>query len=206
MLPFTFLSLPACKTVPDLALELWNEIMSYYGAKSRAYHNLDHLRQMLGGLETWTGQAVQDAEILGFSIFYHDLIYQVPGRNNEARSAQRAVEVLEELGLAEDRIARCHDQILATKTHQLNRQDDPDQAILLDLDLAILGSEREDYRDYSQRIRREYRIIPGPLYRSGRKKVLRSLMDLPRLFHTVNYRERYESIARDNLQWELSQL
>ncbi|MEM7572990.1 MAG: hypothetical protein AAF433_08815 [Bacteroidota bacterium] len=206
MLKANFISLAACASFPELALELWEEIAVEYGAKKRAYHNLDHLRQMLDGLDTWTGQAVQDAEILGFSIFYHDLIYQVPGRNNEARSAQRAVEVLEELGLAEDRITRCHDQILATKTHELNRQDDPDQAILLDLDLAILGSKREDYQNYTKRIRREYRIIPGPLYRSGRRRVLHSLLDVPRLFHTEHYRERYESIARDNLQWELTQL
>ena len=77
--------------------------------------------------------------------------------------------------------------------------DDPDTRVLLDVDLAILGSAPARFAYYQRAIREEYRWVPEPLYRSRRTALLRSFLDRPSVYLTLWFRDRLERRARQNL-------
>ncbi|MEM9024958.1 MAG: hypothetical protein AAGB22_14530 [Bacteroidota bacterium] len=187
----------------DWQARCWQELQTHYSEKHRHYHNLDHLEYMFRLWEHHQ-QQWQDAAIVAFAIFYHDAIYNVKRKDNEEKSAELAAKRLNELGLSNDRIARCVQHILATKAHHLS--EDPDTNLLVDIDLAILGDTPEVYRAYTQKVRKEYRIYPDLLYKPGRKKVLRHFLAMPRIYHTDILYHHREQAARQNLEAELAAL
>lgn len=183
--------------------ELWTEIETHYSAPRRHYHNLDHVAYaMEKALAHRDG--IEDVATLQFSVFYHDLVYDVLRDDNEEKSAEKAEEYLASLGVPAEKIAYCREQILATKTHGNNS--DHDTNYLLDVDLAILGESIPIYRDYAEKIRREYSMYPIKVYKKGRKDVLSRLLDRDRLFQTYEFYTRYEARARENLRREWEEL
>ena len=69
--------------------ESWNKIETAYGQSSRYYHNLTHLIHLLN-LAFQDQNNIQDFDTLLFSIFSHDIVHQIPGENNELKSAEIA--------------------------------------------------------------------------------------------------------------------
>ena len=51
--------------------ECWNEIENNYSAKTRYYHNLEHLENMFRELDKVKSN-VKDLDTLSFAIYYHD--------------------------------------------------------------------------------------------------------------------------------------
>jgi len=179
----------------------WADIERAYSGKGRHYHTLDHLETMFQWADQVSDQ-LDDREVIDWAIFYHDIIYNVFRKDNEEQSAAFAKKVLADLGVAPDRVERCVRHIQATQLHQWSG--DPDCNYLLDMDLGILGSERERYEWYTQQIRKEYRIFPDLLYKPGRKKVLEHFLGLDSIYKTEYFRTLLEEQARNNLKWELS--
>ena len=154
-------------------LECWNEIEKNYSSKSRHYHNLEHLENMLSELSKIQSE-VKDVDCLLFAIYYHDIVYKTTKSNNEHQSALKFKNRI--VNTSFDKLYECISQIEATKEHRIS--DDYDTNILLDLDLSILGKSPEEYKKYSESIRKEYQIYPDFIYRKGRKKVLKSILEL----------------------------
>ena len=77
---------------------------------------------------------------------------------------------------------------------------------LLDADLAILGKDWETYENYIKQIRKEYSIYPDFLYNLGRKKILIHFLEFEEIFKTEHFKAKYEKIARENIQKEISML
>ncbi len=181
--------------------KVWKYLLKQYGGKGRAYHNLTHISSMMS---LWrTHKAIfEDTDILAFSIFFHDIIYNPLRKDNELKSAEYASTILQNAGVEQERVQHCYQQILLTKSHQ-GPDLTQDAKYLLDFDLEILGRDWEDYETYTQQIRREYRIYPWPLYKKGRKAVLHHFLELPTLYQTPIFQESLESKARENLQKEL---
>src|SRR5690242_20725665 len=96
----------------------------------------------------------RDRGAVRLAAWYHDAVYDSHATDNEERSADMARSALSRLRVPGDRVESVARLILATKTHQTDG--DPDAAVLLDADLAILGSEPEQYDRYAKAIRREY--------------------------------------------------
>ncbi|WP_415582481.1 hypothetical protein [Flavobacterium longum] len=187
----------------SVADRLWDEIAKHYSARQRHYHNLSHLEAMRGELVSVT-EELSYAEAVWFALYYHDLVYNVGASDNEEKSATLAQQRLATLGADHtftDRVAR---HIIATKKHEWSP--DQDTNFLVDADLSILGVSPERYRAYTQQIRKEYAVYPDFLYHPGRRKVLRHFLDLPTIYKTEIFRNRYEAQARKNLAWELTQL
>jgi len=119
-----------------LKTNYWKEIEKSYSQKSRKYHNLVHLENMILELEE-VKDKISDYDVLLFSIFYHDIIYKATSKDNEEKSAELAKTRSEKLDISTDRISKIYYQILATKSH--SKSEDSDTNFLLDSDLAILG-------------------------------------------------------------------
>lgn len=184
-----------------LKLDYWQEIEKSYSQKSRKYHNLAHLENMILELENVKDE-ISDYDALLFSVFYHDIVYKATSKDNEEKSAEIAKKRLEKINFSSEKIPKIYNQILATKSH--NRSDDSDTDFLLDADLAILGKDWKDYENYIHQIRKEYSIYPDFLYNPGRKKVLTHFLEFDEIFKTNHFKEKYEKIARENIKREIS--
>lgn len=183
---------------------LWKELESEYTHKNRHYHNLDHIRNMLSQFQQHRDN-LRSPEAVQFAIWYHDIIYKATRSDNEEKSAEVAQKRLMQLDVPIPIIQKCHDLIIATKTHQ-SGTGDPDFDYLLDFDLSILGAGWEPYFSYTQNIRKEYAIYPDFMYKKGRKKVLQHFLATASIFKTPYYKEQFEKIARSNLDKELGLL
>jgi predicted metal-dependent HD superfamily phosphohydrolase len=183
--------------------DLWNEIETCYAETNRHYHtieHLEHLHQELIGIK----DSIEDWEVLIFSIVYHDIIYNVRKSDNELRSAEFAENRIQNLGIPKEKIVKCKEQIIATRSHKLC--EDSDTNYFLDADLSVLGSSHEKYEKYTRDIREEFRFYPDILYKQGRKKVIRDFLAMDRIYKTSYFCDLYEIRARENLQWELKYL
>lgn len=186
-----------------LKTNYWQEIEKSYSQKNRKYHNLTHLENMILELEN-VKEEISDYDVMLFSVYYHDIIYKATAKDNEEKSAEIAKTRLDKLNISNERITKIYNQILATKSHK--RSDDSDTNFLLDADLAILGKDWKVYDNYIQQIRKEYSIYPDFLYNPGRKKVLTHFLEFDEIFKTDHFKEKYEKMARENIQREISML
>ncbi|CAA0256146.1 hypothetical protein V3A08_11885 [Tenacibaculum maritimum] len=186
----------------NLICSLWLEINDHYTEKHRAYHNKTHLIELLNYLDTYNEQ-ILNPTILELSIFYHDIIYNVWKKNNEEKSALLAINKLAKTNLTPTDLILIQQQILATKIHFA---EDNDTKWLIDFDLGILGKPYKTYQNYTQLIRKEYKLIPETIYKKGRKKVLTHFIQKPFIYATDSFRNLYEKQAKSNLINELNSL
>ena len=198
MLKEIFVTL-ALKYSNDAALSqsLWQEIEKSYSGSKRYYHNLAHLENMYEQLIAVKSE-ISDWDTVIFSLFYHDIVYKATAKDNEEESASVAVKRLLSIGYPLSLIQKCREQILATKHHDVS-----DVSFFTDADMAILGSEWNDYQHYYKGVRKEYSIYPDFLYNPGRTKVLKHFLKMPYIYSTTYFRNRYENIARSNIKKEL---
>lgn len=180
------------------------ELATAYSNPPRAYHTLDHIEQCLLELEGVPANlSIDNPAALEAAIWFHDAIYDPQAHDNEERSADFAAEKLGELGVADLMIAEVRRLILATK------HDQPvsgDVALIVDIDLAILGKPPDEFDHYDTAIRLEYSWVPDDLYRVGRSRVLQGFLDRPTIYQTEYFRNRYEAPARLNLQRAIARL
>jgi predicted metal-dependent HD superfamily phosphohydrolase len=73
-------------------------------------------------------------------------------------------------------------------------------------DITILGATWEDYQVYIMAVRKEYNIYPDMLYRPGRKKFLEQTLAAREIFHTQEFKLRFDAAARNNMEKELQYL
>lgn len=187
----------------SLIEQLWNDINKAYSHKTRYYHNLNHLSNMLTQLESCR-HLVTDWDCVLFALFYHDFIYDPTAKDNEEKSAVEAAKKLTALGVPIDKINQVTHLIGATKSHKVSN--DNDVNLFTDADLSILGSSPAEYEQYQSNVRKEYSIYPDVLYKPGRKKVLQHFLEMNSIFKTDFFRARLEAAARININNELKSL
>ncbi len=189
---------------PTQSQVYFDQLCVHYNEKHRAYHNLHHIQELFQLLSPFD-EEMEQSLLVYLAVFYHDIIYNAKRKDNELKSAELAVEVMQKIGLKKQDQQYVYDLILATKNHQAPF-DDEGLFYLLDADIAILGSASTKYKQYSQAIRQEYKHVPSILYRFGRKKVLKHLANKTPFFYTTTFRDQFEDQAKKNLAWELSTL
>ena len=79
-------------------------------------------------------------------------------------------------------------------------------AILISIDLGILGAEPARYDAYAAAIRKEYAHVPDGEYRAGRSAVLRRFAAQPVILPDPAFARTYDRQARANLARELASL
>ena len=186
---------------PSQITILWKELVQKYSSKSRHYHNLKHLEEMVACYEQYQKELTHPNEVL-FSIFYHDYVYSATKKDNELKSAKFALKLLKNNTFLDQNLV--YELIMATKLHQQHTISDGNW--LIDFDLKILSKDWEQYQIYCQQIRKEYRIYPDFLYNPGRKKALEHFLEHPFVYQTTAFRNQYETWARNNIQKEIQLL
>lgn len=176
---------------PDAVHRLGHRVLGHWREPGRGYHDDEHLTEVLMRLRELAGAGVRaaaDPTVL-LAAWFHDAVYAGQPGDDERASAALATHALTAVavpGSAAQEVARL---VLLTREHLPELGDDPGRA-LCDADLAILAAPRQRYLRYSRDVRREYRHVPGPLFRAGRRRVLQGLLQRARtgqpgpLFHT----------------------
>jgi len=185
---------------------LLERVVAAWEEPQRHYHTLNHLEHCLAEFEPVAAQAERQGEVL-VALFFHDAVYDprnVVPHANERASADWAAEALGAAGVDGDVVAGVDALIMAT-CHDA-APDDGDPALLVDVDLAILGQSPARFDAYEDEVRREYGWVPPDAFRTGRTKVLRQFLDRPVIYRTEHFNARYEAAARENLARSLAAL
>lgn len=186
---------------------LFHHLRSLYAFPPRQYHNLNHIAACLQRLdETPTPRAV-NRDAVEFALWLHDAVY-VPGRvDNEKRSAAVAAMLARELGCPAPFIKLVKSCILATR-HDAPAPPNasPEERLAADIDLAILGADRDTYRGYVGAVRDEHWAVPFDRYAAARREFLGAMLARPHMFNTPALRKALEPRARENIAAELAYL
>lgn len=184
------------------------ELSGLYQADDRHYHGIRHIEALLGLLTEYRTQFA-DPEAVEAAIWFHDAIYDSRAKDNEAQSAALAAEWLKGRVDA-SRLFSIVKMIEATATHEVPAFEDAaakaDAALLLDMDLSVLGTPAKTFDAYEDAVRREYGWVSDADWRAGRGAVLRNFLARPRIFHTDIFVTRCEAQARANMERSLAKL
>jgi predicted metal-dependent HD superfamily phosphohydrolase len=167
----------------------------------RHYHTLTHLDSCLREFDAARELALRPTEV-ELALWFHDAIYRSWRRDNEARSADLAVDVLR--AAPAETVERIRQMILATSHGEAGFSGDT--ALVIDIDLSILGAPPDVYSRFEKAIRREYWWVPRARYVAGRSKVLASFLARGEIFTHDLFYNRYESAARANLSAAIAAL
>ena len=185
---------------PSGAFEL---LMQHWREPHRRYHTVEHLQECLSLFDEAADLAVKPGEV-ELAIWYHDAVYEIGVDSNELKSAYLAERAMTSAGCDRDAIGRVRSLILATRHH--GQPETTDEALLLDIDLAILGSAPARFDRYDADIREEYHSIPWSKYVAGRRQVLKMFQDRPRLYFSGHFHDLLDQPARVNLSRALKRL
>jgi predicted metal-dependent HD superfamily phosphohydrolase len=200
-----------CRCAPlALPASLAVDVLGRYGETHRAYHTAAHIAEVLGWFDI-----IQEGPRGGWrkprevyvAIVFHDVIYEPAAKDNEARSAALARAHAAELGVDGDRVAQLIE--LTARHGALTEADvagDPDAAMFLDADMAILGAEPAAFDAYDAGIRFEYAAVPDEAYRAGRGAFLQGLLAKPRIYLSGVFHEHLDAPARANLARAIARL
>jgi len=184
---------------------LMNQLVAAYSERHRHYHTLQHLRECLALFEAAAPVAARAAEV-ELALWFHDAVYDPRASDNEARSADWAESSVRAAGCDAAIAQRVGDLVRSTAHQQPPAVEGPDVDLLLDIDLAILGSAPARFDESSRQIRAEYAHVPEDTFRTRRADFLRSLLARPALYRTEVFRAPLEAAARANLQRALDAL
>jgi predicted metal-dependent HD superfamily phosphohydrolase len=178
-------------------------LMQCYSEPHRAYHTRQHLEECFHAFEGAHSLA-QSPGAVGIALFYHDAIYDTHAHNNEEKSAELARQVLASVGAGEPIQAYVTDLILVTRHAAM--PETPDQKLIVDIDLSILGAPKDRFDEYERQVRREYSWVDEAIFRSVRGKILQELLARPAIYSTKTFRDRLERPARENLARSIAAL
>jgi predicted metal-dependent HD superfamily phosphohydrolase len=175
----------------------WYErLKSAYASPGRRYHNQQHVSDCLAEFDAARGLAKQP-EAVELAIWFHDAIYDSTAADNEERSAALAKECLEPAGRPDlgQTVAAL---VIATKLH--NASVGTDAALLVDVDLSILGQDERRFAEYEAGIRTEYSWVAQKAFNAKRAEILQGFLKRQRIYSTEHFWRKYEVQARRNLE------
>jgi predicted metal-dependent HD superfamily phosphohydrolase len=176
-----------------------------YAQLHRPYHDRRHLDECLAELDWVVNLDENKRRILRWAILWHDAVYEPGRRDNERRSAKLAQTELTRCGVDHADVEEVVRLIRLTEKHRV-ASGDRLGALMVSIDLAILGADPARYKAYAADVRLEYSHVPEKLWRMGRTLVLERMLDKDVLFPDREFRDRLEAQARANMTAEIASL
>jgi predicted metal-dependent HD superfamily phosphohydrolase len=186
--------------------QVFYEAREAYRSPGRHYHTWGHVEDCV---EKLRAMPLEEPRTAFLALVFHDAVY-VPGRkDNEALSADLADDVLREhTAIPEGEREAIRTIILATRNHVAERGASQDLRTALDVDMSILGADRESYDAYVAGVKREY--VPAAAseaqFKAGRAAFLTKLLTTRAMFTTDEGKMRWQAAARANVALELAEL
>ena len=142
-------------------------------------------------------------EAVELALWFHDAIYDATAADNEERSAALAKECLTAAGrsVLGQTVAAL---VMATKLHNANVGSDA--ALVVDVDLSILGQNERRFAEYEAGIRAEYAWVAQKVFNTKRAEILQGFLKRQRIYTTEHFWRKYEVPARRNLERAIKSL
>lgn len=187
----------------DAASSTFDQLASAYQSPERHYHNLNHIHHCLSELETVASACPTPVEVEA-AIWFHDYVYDARRNDNETQSSSAAASMLQMMGMEPASLSIVSELILDTRHKVIPKT--AAGTFVVDIDLSILGRPVDEFDAYERGIRAEYAHVDDLAFRQGRSTILSAFLARPTIYATKQFRERYESSARVNLQRSLERL
>lgn len=185
------------------ATEIAQKVVDAYSENHRHYHTLDHVNHCLTVLDT-IPNVIEERQDIQFAIWFHDLIYDPESGLNEYDSALFAYNWLTKQNIANP--ANVRDLIQITGDYLHPPEGNFSVQIMHDVDLSILASPDETYRQYALGIRAEYSHLNDSEFYSARQKFLHGLLERTPLFLLEALEHQWEGQARTNMKAEIGRI
>ncbi|EZA54623.1 hypothetical protein DMN91_006681 [Ooceraea biroi] len=191
----------------------FTRLQEVYSEEKRTYHNLDSLREKLNHYYEIKSNLKNPRAVL-LAIFFQNFEYDPKALDGEDKNLEHfnafadEVEIPSDAELREEtcsllKVAATH----STEAHKVGGAFGGEDAhYFLDLDMAVLGSSPDTYAEYRERIRGEYSFLSEPMYTALRLKVLQNFLQIPNIFATMEFRDKLEEQARQNIEAEVELL
>jgi len=183
--------------------DTFQQLAAAYNEPHRYYHATEHISACLQYLDHYWQLAKYPAEI-AVALWFHDAIYKPRSTTNELDSATWCCDFLAANQVDSLVIARVRKLIMATCHNAAPLSHD--EQLLVDIDLAILGAPEDIYWQFEENVRKEYKWVPGFIFRSKRKEILKGFLQRERLYNSDYFFQKLEQQARINLQAAISRL
>lgn len=174
-----------------------------YSEPHRLYHNLAHIADCLAEFDR-ARELAREPMAVELAIWFHDAVYDPRAADNEELSAQLAQAWLGEARAKPALLDAVGRLILATKKHDASQH--ADAALLVDIDLSILGQPPDRFWDYESQIRQEYSWVPQDVFAVKRAEILDGFLTRPCIYNTDDFFRRLETQARANLKASVQRL
>jgi len=181
----------------------YDRLTDAYAEDHRHYHNQRHIAECLGEFDAARHLAGQ-AEAVELALWFHDAVYLTRAADNEERSAALAKQCLDEAGVSGLISNAVVELVMATKSHESGGN--ADAAVMIDIDLSILGQAEERFLEYESQIRKEYGWVPRIIFGPKRAEILEGFLRRDRIYRTDWFYDKYEEKARRNLEVSISRL
>jgi len=178
-------------------------LIERYSEPHRHYHNMQHINDCLDNFRKV--QKWENYPAVELALWFHDAIYEPYAKDNEKRSAQLAKNFLDANTPDHPLKPEVVTLIEATQFHA-ETTDEQQTQWMLDIDLSILGADDGVFDAYENNIRREYQQVPWLIYKMKRKSILKSFIDMPRIFRTAVFYSDMEERARRNIARSIKNL
>jgi predicted metal-dependent HD superfamily phosphohydrolase len=185
---------------PD-GVTVYAELCHLYTAPYRRYHNLGHIQDCLRRVDE-VAPLLIDRDAVEFGVWFHDAVYDTGVTNNEWRSAELFLE--RSAGASFVFRHRVCGHILATRHTRTARGND--RCFLVDIDLSGFGAPWDEFMRNGELLREESSSQSDETYHAGQVFFLSALRQRPHFYQTEYFRDRYEAIARANLDRLLAEL
>uniref|UniRef100_A0A0K0EGV2 Phage protein n=1 Tax=Strongyloides stercoralis TaxID=6248 RepID=A0A0K0EGV2_STRER len=185
----------------------WNKIIEQYS--NRPYYNLSHLHNMLQLFDQHKDK-LHDRYAVAFAIFFKHLQYDSKSTESAKDSAEEFKKFCNETTF--DQEGYVVNLILESENNCTEANlncgiyGSDDIHYLIDFDMMIHGEVQEKYDIYKSQLRQEYSYLSDEQYKKERVKVLKLFLQIPNIFATKEFRDKYEKNARRNISEEIKSL
>lgn len=226
-----------CLTSSVTPSSWFQRIYDRHTEPGRHYHTVVHLWEMFELLDIVIESLNKPKWYvsMAWSVFFHDSIYDPKSSRNEKESGELFrlfVNDCMSKSMDKNTFDTAMTMILATEKHKVILPSESSRSMskteeleetkmqkhFLDIDMAVLGKQKDAYFTYAALIRKEYEFVPHDVYCSKRAEILNtflygnsgnsdSCMDKAvqkkNIYLTESFRGAFEDRARENLRNEI---
>lgn len=197
----------------DVSDTWWSKIMAQYSDQERVTHNVDYLKDTFERFEI-VKKELESPSAVALALLFLYYEYDPKAVDCAEKNLEHFKTFATDAGIPDESPLRSKvvNLMEAAATHSTDEHKtdgafgSEDKHYFLDMDIADLGSSPEHYAECTQRIQKEYDFLPESMYKSLRLKVLESFLQIPNIYATREFREKYENQARKNIQDEVKSL
>lgn len=182
--------------------EIANTLLERYSEADRHYHTIEHIEFCLSLFDQVADQCV-NSDAVELAIWFHDAIYNFPLVENEKLSADYFMDASEGY-MADDLRQNIFRQVITTD-HKV-RPVDPDQQILVDIDLSSFGRPWDQFIKDGQNVRRELAYQDDGFFYQQQISFMKQLVARKDFYNTPWFQQQFEATARSNLSRYLESL